>query len=153
MVARAKARLTNLPVAIKMIPDVFKNQRNAVNALREVTILQQLPHHPNIVAIEDILEPSNDPNNFKTIFIVMRQMKSDLQKQIASAIPLQENHVQFIMYQLLSAVAFLHSAGVVHRDIKPANILLNSNCKIKLCDFGLSRIIKKPIENFLPKSD
>jgi serine/threonine protein kinase len=46
------------------------------------------------------------------------------------------------MYQLLSAVSFLHSAGVVHRDIKPANILLNSNCKIKLCDFGLSRVIK-----------
>jgi mitogen-activated protein kinase 15 len=45
------------------------------------------------------------------------------------------------MYQLLNAVSFLHSAGVAHRDIKPANILLNSNSQIKLCDFGLSRVI------------
>ena len=75
----------------------------------------------------------------------MRHMKSDLQKLIASTAPLQEKHVQIIMYQLLNAVAFLHSAGVVHRDIKPANILLDSKCKIKLCDFGLSRVIKKLI--------
>ena len=72
----------------------------------------------------------------------MRHMKCDLQRLIASSSPLQENHVQFIMYQLLSAVAFLHSAGVAHRDIKPANILINSDCKINLCDFGLSRVIK-----------
>jgi len=126
-----------------MIPNVFKNQTNAVRALREVTILKQLPQHPNIVAIEDILEPSNDPNNFNTIFFVMRQMQSDLQKLVASKTPLEEKHVQIIMYQLLSAVAFLHSAGVVHRDIKPANILLDSKCKIKLCDFGLSRVMKR----------
>ena len=98
MVARAKHRLTNLPVAIKMIPNVFKNQTNAVRALREVTILKQLPQHPNIVAIEDILEPSNDPNNFNTIFFVMRQMQSDLQKLVASKTPLEEKHVQIIMY-------------------------------------------------------
>ena len=142
LVILATQRLSNLFVAIKKIPDVFKSQRDAARILREITILKQLPPHPNIVTLCDVLEPSNDPQNFESIFIVMRHMKSDLQRQIASASPLQENHVQFIMYQLLSAVAFLHSAGVAHRDIKPANILLNSNCKINLCDFGLSRVIK-----------
>ena len=33
---------------------------------------------------------------------------------------------------------FMHNAGVLHRDIKPANILINEDCDIKLCDFGLA---------------
>ena len=44
-----------------------------------------------------------------------------------------------VMYQVLNALAFLHSAGVMHRDIKPENILIDSEGKIKLCDFGLAR--------------
>jgi p38 MAP kinase len=34
----------------------------------------------------------------------------------------------------------VHSAGVVHRDLKPSNILVNENCDLKICDFGLARI-------------
>lgn len=34
----------------------------------------------------------------------------------------------------------MHSAGVLHRDLKPRNILMNANCDIKICDFGLARV-------------
>lgn len=34
---------------------------------------------------------------------------------------------------------YLHSAGVIHRDLKPANLLVNSNCDLVICDFGLAR--------------
>lgn len=50
-------------------------------------------------------------------------------------------HIKFIIYQLLKALKFIHSAGLLHRDIKPSNILLDANCYIKLCDFGLCRSI------------
>ncbi len=40
---------------------------------------------------------------------------------------------------MLKALKYLHSAGVISRDIKPSNILLNSDCSVKLCDFGLAR--------------
>src|SRR5882757_5996489 len=35
---------------------------------------------------------------------------------------------------------YVHSAGVIHRDLKPSNILVNENCDLKICDFGLARI-------------
>jgi mitogen-activated protein kinase 15 len=43
------------------------------------------------------------------------------------------------MYQLFKATKYLHSANVIHRDQKPSNILLNQECHMKMCDFGLAR--------------
>jgi mitogen-activated protein kinase 1/3 len=45
------------------------------------------------------------------------------------------------VYNLLCAVKYLHSANVLHRDLKPANILVNEDCSVKICDFGLARSI------------
>jgi len=46
-----------------------------------------------------------------------------------------------VVYNLLCAVKYLHSANVLHRDLKPANILVNEDCSVKICDFGLARSI------------
>jgi len=56
---------------------------------------------------------------------------------------IDEGHILTIMYNILSAVSFLHSANLVHRDLKPANILMDDNCQVKICDFGLTRNIPK----------
>lgn len=65
-------------------------------------------------------------------------METNLAKVIRSPQPLSVDHVKYFMYQLLSGLQYLHSANVIHRDIKPANILVNSNCALKICDFGLA---------------
>lgn len=66
-------------------------------------------------------------------------MDTDLCKIIKTNQELSDDHYKFIIYQILRALFFLHSANVIHRDIKPSNILINEDCIIKLCDFGLSR--------------
>ena len=43
------------------------------------------------------------------------------------------------MYQIIKGMKYLHSASVIHRDLKPSNILIDSDCHIKICDFGLAR--------------
>lgn len=52
---------------------------------------------------------------------------------------LEEKHKKWILYQIVKAMYYLHSAGLIHRDLKPSNILVNENCDVKLCDFGLVR--------------
>lgn len=50
------------------------------------------------------------------------------------------------MYQLLRGVYFLHTSHIMHRDIKPSNLLVNVNCDLKLCDFGLARGLNVPCD-------
>ena len=47
---------------------------------------------------------------------------------------------QYFLYQILRGLKYIHSANVLHRDLKPSNLLLNANCDLKICDFGLARV-------------
>lgn len=73
----------------------------------------------------------------------MEYLESDLKKMMNQAheIDLDENHILLIIYNTLCAIKFIHSANVLHRDLKPANILVDSDCNIKICDFGLARTL------------
>ena len=54
---------------------------------------------------------------------------------------LEEIHKKYIIYQILKSIKYIHSGELIHRDLKPSNILLNSECKAKLADFGLARSV------------
>ena len=71
--------------------------------------------------------------------MVLEFAESDLKKILKSTLSLEILHIQTIIYNLLCAVKFLHESKVIHRDLKPANVLINEDCSIKLCDFGLAR--------------
>jgi len=66
-------------------------------------------------------------------------MDTDLHQIIRSPQPLTDDHVQYFIYQLFCALKYIHSASVMHRDLKPGNLLVNRNCDLKVCDFGLAR--------------
>ena len=87
----------------------------------------------------DILEPDNLAT-FNTLYLVFEATPSDLRKVYRSGeFTMTESHIKTIMYNLLCGLKWIHSAGVVHRDIKPANVLIQQDCTVKICDFGLSR--------------
>ncbi|KFD69120.1 hypothetical protein M514_18697 [Trichuris suis] len=94
---------------------------------------------PQVLSCLDILHPPN-ARLFVEIYVLTELMQSDLHKIIVSPQPLTSDHVKVFIYQILRGVKYLHSANILHRDIKPGNLLVNSNCLLKICDFGLARI-------------
>ena len=75
-------------------------------------------------------------------------MDTDLATIIKSPQDLSDDHIKFFLYQLIRGLNHLHTAGILHRDLvifiykkKPRNLLVNSNCDLRICDFGLSRVI------------
>lgn len=66
-------------------------------------------------------------------------MEADLHQIIRSEQPLTDAHFQYFVYQILRGLKYIHSANVLHRDLKPGNLLVNADCELKICDFGLAR--------------
>jgi serine/threonine protein kinase len=128
---------TGNKVAIKKIPRAFDDIVDAKRILREIKLLQHLQHE-NVMGIIDILRPRSF-ETFEDVYIVSELMETDLHRIIYSRQDLTDDHVQYFIYQVLRAVKYMHSANVLHRDLKPSNLLLNSNCDLKVCDFGLAR--------------
>ncbi|XP_066372514.1 mitogen-activated protein kinase 12-like isoform X1 [Miscanthus floridulus] len=137
VVAAAVDTRTGERVAIKKINDVFEHVSDATRILREIKLLRLL-RHPDIVEIKHIMLPPSR-REFQDIYVVFELMESDLHQVIKANDDLTPEHHQFFLYQLLRALKYIHAANVFHRDLKPKNILANSDCKLKICDFGLAR--------------
>ena len=74
----------------------------------------------------------------KDVYIIQCLMETDLYKLLKTQ-RLSNDHICYFLYQILRGLKYIHSANVLHRDLKPRNLLVNSNCDLKICDFGLAR--------------
>ncbi|TKS91238.1 Serine/threonine-protein kinase NLK2 [Collichthys lucidus] len=125
-------------VALKKMPNVFQNLVSCKRVFRELRMLCFFKHD-NVLSALDILQPPQI-DCFEEIYVITELMQSDLHKVIVSPQPLTTDHIKVFLYQILRGLKYLHSAGILHRDIKPGNLLVNSNCLLKICDFGLARV-------------
>jgi len=110
---------------------------DAHRILREVRLLRMF-RHPNIIGVLDLIPPPPG-KPLEDMYIVMEPMETNLGRIIRSDQPLSDEHIKYFLYQTLQGVAHVHSRGIIHRDLKPSNLLINSNCELKVCDFGLAR--------------
>merc|ERR1712113_1068458 len=113
--------------------------------LREIRILRVLSSHESIVELVDLVPPAN-PLKFTKLSIVFEFMPTDLKKILCSKQYFSNLHIKYILYQILLGLKYIHSAGIVHRDLKPENIIINEECIIRICDFGLARGVTENIE-------
>ncbi|KAF3636866.1 Mitogen-activated protein kinase -like protein NTF4 [Capsicum annuum] len=127
----------NEMVAVKKIANAFDNYMDAKRTLREIKLLRHLDHE-NVIGLRDVIPPPLR-REFSDVYIATELMDTDLHQIIRSNQGLSEDHCQYFMYQLLRGLKYIHSANVIHRDLKPSNLLLNANCDLKICDFGLAR--------------
>merc|ERR1712176_369677 len=134
IVWKSVERKTGRTVALKKIFDAFQNATDAQRTFREIMFLQEISSHGNIIRLLNVLRAHND----RDIYLVFEYMETDLHAAIRANI-LMDVHRRYIMYQLLRALKYLHTAQLLHRDIKPSNLLLSSDCFVKLADFGLAR--------------
>ncbi|OAY82741.1 Mitogen-activated protein kinase 4 [Ananas comosus] len=130
-------RETNEKVAIKKIHNAFDNRVDALRTLRELKLLRHV-RHDNVIALKDIMMPPHR-RSFKDVYLVYELMDTDLHQIIKSSQALSNDHCQYFLFQLLRGLKYLHSVNILHRDLKPGNLLVNANCDLKICDFGLAR--------------
>jgi len=104
----------------------------------EIELFRHLSH-PTIVEFSESLESP------ETVFLVMELVPgSDLYDVIKTLGTIRPNVAGFILGQILSALSYLHSRGIVHHDIKPENIIVDYTAdRVKLTDFGCAIEVKK----------
>eukprot|EP00659_Diplonema_papillatum_P011218 gene11218-17254_t len=125
-------------IAIKKCQNVFRDSGDCKRILREIRLLKFLKQE-NLLSLRRLLVPREGKDAFRDVYIVTDLYDTDLNNVINSKQQMNEEHYQYFIYQILCGIKYLHSANVMHRDLKPANIIVNINCDLKICDFGLSR--------------
>jgi serine/threonine protein kinase len=137
-VYRAKRRDTGEIVALKQIE--FKSAEEGIpcTILRETSVLARLKHK-NIVSLLMTYHTS------RHMTMMLEYCKSDLNKYMQNLDHLlPPNQVIGFARDLLNGVAEMHSKFIIHRDIKTKNLLIGQGNVLKLCDFGLARVLNVP---------
>ncbi|XP_026686379.1 mitogen-activated protein kinase 14B-like isoform X2 [Diaphorina citri] len=133
--------VSGVKVAIKKIARPFQSAVHAKRTYRELRMLKHM-NHENVIGLLDVFHSNTCLADFKNVYMVTHLMGADL-NNILRTQKLSDDHVQFLVYQILRGLKYIHSAGIIHRDLKPSNIAVNEDCELKILDFGLAR----PTEN------
>src|SRR5271166_3450839 len=115
-----------------LLPDLTTERELAARFMMEIRTLASLDH-PNIAQLRTAFQFQNQ------LVMIMEYVEGVTLEKLAgeSAIPI-DRELDYAT-QVLSALSFAHSHGVIHRDIKPANIMITTHGQVKLMDFGIAK--------------
>ena len=144
IVYKAKDRLTNQIVAVKIITKNKAKKSSIQQIQRELSILQTI-NHPNVLKLIEYFETRSK------VYIITEYIKYGNLKEFVTKNKgkITEQQSKQITYTLLQTVDYLHKYDICHRDLKLANIMLGDEhdfSKIKVIDFGLSIKFEKQYE-------
>ncbi|KAM4563254.1 mitogen-activated protein kinase 14A isoform 2-T2 [Odontesthes bonariensis] len=127
-----------LKVAVKKLSRPFQSMIHAKRTYRELRLLKHMKHE-NVIGLLDVFSPATSLKEFNDVYLVNHLMGADL-NNIVKCQKLTDDHVQFLIYQILRGLKYIHSADIIHRDLKPSNLAVNEDCELKILDFGLARL-------------
>ncbi|XP_070764139.1 mitogen-activated protein kinase 12 [Enoplosus armatus] len=128
---------TGTKVAIKKLYRPFQSELFAKRAYRELRLLKHMKHE-NVIGLLDVFTADLYVDRFHDFYLVMPFMGTDLGK-LMKLQKLSQEKIQYLVYQMLKGLKYIHSAGIIHRDLKPGNLAINQDCELKILDFGLAR--------------
>ena len=131
---------------------VFKVSVKSIYALKEMNIdqfnidsfkhfmgeyeLMSMLHHPNILQTFGIFMS----NETTPPSILLEYCSTNLEKEIKKG-SLSKDIIVFYVYQIIEGMRYVHFKKIIHRDLKPTNILITEDGMIKICDFGISKLM------------
>ena len=131
-------KLTGKQVAIKTIDKSYmKDDFSKKKVFQEVYILKKI-RHSNVIRLLEVFE---SPKHF--LMVMEYAGGGDLLQYVKQRKKLEEQEAKYIFKQIVHGLAHCHCRSVLHRDIKLDNILMDDEGSIKMCDFGVSRLITK----------
>ncbi len=139
-VYRATDRLLHREVAIKVLRETTENDADRRRFTSEATMLAGLSH-PGLVMVLDAGFTAEQP------YLVLELVEGPTLGQACASGPLDPDRVAEIGAQLAEALASAHAQGVVHRDVKPGNVLLGTDGRVKLADFGIARLLDDTVRH------
>ncbi|XP_037308286.1 mitogen-activated protein kinase 12 [Pungitius pungitius] len=128
---------TGTKVAIKKLYRPFQSELFAKRAYRELRLLKHMKHE-NVIGLLDVFTADLSLDRFHDFYLVMPFMGTDLGR-LMKLQRLTEDKIQYLVYQMLKGLKYIHSSGIIHRDLKPGNLAINQDCELKILDFGLAR--------------
>lgn len=137
LVYKAKCKLLNRYVAVKILRPEFTSDEEFIHSFRKESQAAASLSHPNIVGIYDVGD-----NEDGIYYIVMEYIKGKtLKKIIKERGSLSSDETIRIGKQIALALQNAHKNHIVHRDIKPHNILITDDERVKVADFGIARAV------------